>query len=287
LCNAVSERVGDLDAILMRRADNEERLDRGRVSHSSSVRDGARATGPDDARGDPLVLVVDAEHSMRRFLRVSLEARGFGLVEAATPHDGLLAVITHDPDVVLLDLGLPRGSGVELTRQIRGVSRVPIIVVSVPGQETNKIAALDAGADDYLGKPFGVRDLLARMRAALRHEVRHRRASPQVVVVGDLRIDLVRGEVTVGGAHVHLTPTEYRLLALLARNVGRVLRRGQILDEVRDCDEPYQAHHVSMLVAELRRKIEREAARPRLLLSEPGVGYRLLDRTEDREITCP
>jgi len=229
-----------------------------------------------DARD--LVLLVEDEPQMRRFLRASLGSHGYRLLEAGTIREAEQLVTAHPPDVILLDLALPDGVGIDLARRIRGWSRVPIIVLSARGQEEDKVDALDAGADDYLTKPFGVRELLARVRVALRHAAVGAEGSGPVIDVGPLRVDLSRREVAIGGQPVHLTRTEYQLLALLARNAGRGLTHRQILLEVWGPDAVQQAHYVRVHMAELRKKIEADPARPRLLVTEQGVGYRLRDR---------
>lgn len=229
----------------------------------------------------PLVLVVEDEPQMRRFMRASLTAHGYRLIETDRMSEAVGLLTSHNPDLVLLDLGLPDGDGLMLTRDIRGWSRVPILVVSARGREDDKVAALDAGADDYLTKPFGVNELLARMRVALRHA---RQASggesEPVVVCGPLRIDLARRLVLRAGAEVHLTPIEFKLLALLARNIGRVLTHGQLLQEVWGPTYRSQTHYVRVHLAELRKKIEADPARPQWLVTEPGVGYRLREPAE-------
>jgi two-component system KDP operon response regulator KdpE len=182
----------------------------------------------------------------------------------------------HNPDVFLLDLGLPDGDGVELARRIREWSRAPIVVLSARGREEDKVNALDAGADDYLTKPFGVNELLARLRVALRHAQGGPGEAP-ALEVGPLRIDLPRRQVTVDGREVRLTPTEWRVLALLARHAGKVLTHRQILREVWGPNAT-EAHYVRVQMAELRKKLEADPARPRLLVTETGVGYRLRDR---------
>jgi two-component system KDP operon response regulator KdpE len=222
----------------------------------------------------PLVLVIEDELPMRRFLRAALEAHGYRWVEASTLAEALVAAVTHNPEVVLLDLGLPDGDGLELTRRIREWSRVPILVVSARGRESDKVAALDAGADDYLTKPFGTQELLARIRVALRHSAVGAEPSP-VIDCDGLRIDLARRQVWKGELEIRLTPTEYRLLALLARHAGRVLTHRQILAEVWGPNALGHTHYVRVYLAELRKKIEDDPARPRWLLTEPGVGYRL------------
>jgi two-component system KDP operon response regulator KdpE len=225
----------------------------------------------------PLVLVVEDEPQMRRFLRASLTAHSFRLAEAGTAQEALASITSQNPEVILLDLGLPDQDGIQLTREIRSWSSVPIIVISARGREADKVEALDAGADDYLTKPFGVGELLARIRVALRHATPT--VTPAVLDVGGLRIDLARREVTLDGREVRLTPIEYRLLVLLAKNAGRVLTQRQILEEVWGRGHAEQVHYVRVYMAQLRRKIEADPARPQLLATEPGVGYRLRDRT--------
>jgi len=226
----------------------------------------------------PLVLIVEDEPQMRRFLRAALSSHGFRLLEAERGSEGIQLASSHNPEVILLDLGLPDGDGIEVTRRLREWTRVPIIVISARGKEDDKVAALDAGADDYLTKPFGMNELLARIRVALRHARQASGPEEQEIEVGGLRVDLVRRLVTVDGEEVHLTPIEYRLLAYLAQNLGRVLTHRQILQEVWGPGRGDQAHYVRVQMAELRKKIEADPARPRLLLTEPGVGYRLRDR---------
>jgi two-component system KDP operon response regulator KdpE len=225
-----------------------------------------------------LVLVIEDEPQMRRFLRTALGAQDYRVVEAETAKEGLAALTTQNPEVVLLDLGLPDGDGIELARQVREWSRVPIIVISARGREGDKVAALDAGADDYLTKPFGVEELLARIRVALRHAAQAGpEAASEVITIGPLRIDQARREVNVDGREVHLTPLEFRLLGLLARNAGRVMTHRQILREVWGPPYANQTHYLRVFMAQLRRKVEADPARPRLLVTEPGVGYRMKD----------
>jgi len=228
-------------------------------------------TGP-----SPLVLVVEDEVQMRRFLRTALGTQGYRVVEAEASREALVAATTHNPELILLDLGLPDGDGIDLARRIREWSRVPIIVISARGREDDKVAALDAGADDYLTKPFGTNELLARMRVALRHaaEKDGGEATP-VLENGALRIDQVRREVTLAGKEVHLTPIEYRLLVLMARHAGMVLTHRQILKEVWGPPYVNETHYLRVFMAQLRRKVEPDPVRPALLLTEPGVGYRM------------
>jgi len=226
----------------------------------------------------PLILVVEDEPQMRRFLRTALTAQGFRLVEAGTAREALVAATTQPPEVVLLDLGLPDGDGIDLARQMRELSRVPIIVISARGREDDKVAALDAGADDYLTKPFGLGELLARIRVALRHAAEAVSPSGTTALdVGPLHIDLARREVAIDGGEIHLTPIEYKLLVFLARNAGKVLIHRQILKEVWGPAYTSQTQYLRVFMAQLRRKIESDPARPRLLLTEPGVGYRMRD----------
>jgi two-component system KDP operon response regulator KdpE len=222
-----------------------------------------------------LVLVVEDEPQMRRFLRPLLSSHGFRVLEAETAAQAVSVATSSNPEIILLDLGLPDGDGIGLTRQFREWTQAPIIVLSARDREGDKVAALDAGADDYLTKPFSGNELLARLRVALRHLQQAARPGEPVVEVGALRIDLSRREVTLGGVSVRLTPIEYRLLALLARHAGRVLTHRQILREVWGPGQEAQTHYLRVYMAQLRRKLEAESARPRLLITEPGVGYRL------------
>lgn len=225
----------------------------------------------------PLILVVEDEPEMRRFIRASLTSHGYRLVEAESIHEAIALATSHNPALVLLDLGLPDGDGLDLTRQLREWSRVPILILSARGREDDKVIALDAGADDYLTKPFGVNELLARMRVALRHAQSEGAPEAPVLDLGVLRIDLARREVTRAGEAVHLTPIEYRLLVLLAKHAGKVLTHRQILKDVWGPAHASQTHYVRVHMAELRKKVEPEPSRPRLIVTEPGVGYRLRD----------
>jgi two-component system KDP operon response regulator KdpE len=225
---------------------------------------------------EPLVLVIEDEMPMRRFLRAALSARKFRVAEAGTAQEGLVAITAAPPDVVLLDLGLPDADGIDVTRGLREWTNVPIIVLSARGRESDKVAALDAGADDYLTKPFGVDELLARMRVALRRAVRDPGVAPSSVLeAGPIRVELDRHEVTCAGRAVHVTPIEYRILVCLARHPGRVLTHRQLVKDVWNGAAGVEAHHVRGHMAELRKKIEDDPARPKLLVTELGVGYRL------------
>jgi two-component system KDP operon response regulator KdpE len=228
----------------------------------------------------PLVLVVEDEPQMRRFLRASLISHGFDLVEATSGKEAVAAATARSPEIILLDLGLPDEDGVALTRQFREWSRTPIIVISARGREADKIEALDAGADDYLTKPFAVGELMARIRVALRHARQAAGASNPVLEVGPLRVDFSRRHVTVDGRDVHLTPIEYRLLSVLAQSAGRVLTHTQLLREVWGQGHTDHAQYLRVYMAQLRRKIESDPTRAKLLVTEPGVGYRLRDQLD-------
>jgi two-component system, OmpR family, KDP operon response regulator KdpE len=224
------------------------------------------------------ILVVDDEAPMRKFLRTALEAKGFRVVEAATVREATIAATETPPAAILLDLGLPDGDGLELLASLRQWSEAPVIVLSARDGEQDKVTALDAGADDYLTKPFGTNELLARIRVALRHARGQYTEDPIVTVGGGaVRIDHSRHEVAVDGEPVHLTPIEFRLLALLARHSGRVLTHRQLLLDVWGPQSAQQTHYLRVHMAALRRKIERDPARPRWLATEAGVGYRLRD----------
>jgi len=224
----------------------------------------------------PTVLVVEDEAQMRRFLRAALSAQDYRVLEAETAKEAVVMATTYNPELVLLDLGLPDTDGVTLTRQIREWSRVPIIVISARGREDDKVTALDAGADDYLTKPFAMAELLARMRVALRHAALvNSDTTSTVLEIGPLTIDQVRRVVTLSGSELHLTPIEYRLLLLLAANAGKVLTHRQILREVWGPPYANETHYLRVFMAQLRKKIEPDAVRPRLIVTEPGVGYRM------------
>jgi two-component system, OmpR family, KDP operon response regulator KdpE len=223
----------------------------------------------------PTVLVIEDEPQMRRFLRASLESHGYHLVEAVTAREGLLQATGRNPDVILLDLGLPDLDGLEVTRRLREWSRTPVIVVSARGREDDKIAALDAGADDYLTKPFGMGELLARLRAALRRAARPDGAEEATIETGELRVDLAARLVHRAGAEVHLTPIEYKLLATLARHLGKVLTHRQLLKEAWGPNAVEHTHYLRVYMTQLRHKLEHDPSRPRYLVTEPGVGYRL------------
>jgi two-component system KDP operon response regulator KdpE len=223
------------------------------------------------------VLVVEDEAPMRRFLTAALHGHGFRVVEAGTLAAAQQLAVDQHPVAILLDLGLPDGDGLTFVRSLRAWSSAPVIVLSARDREDDKVTALDAGADDYLTKPFNTRELLARIRVALRHARGQRSSDDNMIVVGGIRIDQAKHEVTVDEQLVHLTPTEYRLLCLLARHTGRVLTHRQLLQELWGPRSTHQTPYLRVHMAALRRKIERDAARPRWLTTEVGVGYRLRD----------
>lgn len=231
----------------------------------------------------PTILVIEDEAAMRKFLRVSLESNGYRWAEASSAREGLSQAASQNPELVLLDLGLPDLDGLEVTARLREWAKMPIIVISARGQEEDKVRALDAGADDYLTKPFGVNELLARIRVALRHAHGAVGPSSPVLEIGGLKLDLDRREVFVDGQEVHLTPIEYKLLALLAKHAGKVLTHRQILKDVWGPNQSEHTHYVRVHMAELRKKIEANPARPVYLATEPGVGYRLRDRPAEKE----
>jgi len=235
------------------------------------------SAGEDASTPGPVVILIEDEPEIRRFLRATLSSHGYRLFEAVNAKEGLQAAETRQPDLIILDLGLPDLDGLEVIRQLREWTQVPILVLSARGQEADKVTALDAGADDYVSKPFGVGELLARMRVSLRRlERMGRGADEQVFTANELQIDLAHRRVLVKGQDIHLTPIEYRLLTTLARHAGKVLTRNQLLKEVWGRAYTDQAHYLHVYMAHLRRKIEVDPAQPRYILTEPGVGYRLV-----------
>lgn len=222
---------------------------------------------------DPLVLVIEDEPPIRRFLRASLAEAGYRVEEATSGEDGIKKAAARPPDLVILDLGLPGLDGQDVLRRLREWLAAPIIVLSARDQESQKVEALDAGADDYLTKPFGLGELLARMRTALRH-AQPPASEGTALRVNDLRVDLAARVVTRAGEPVHLTPLEYKLLVLLMRNAGKVLTHRQLLRDVWGPHDVHESHYLRVFVATLRRKIEPDPTRPRYLLTEQGVGYR-------------
>lgn len=226
---------------------------------------------------DPaLILLVEDELPIRRFLRASLTGEGYRLAEAVNGEQALRLAAQQPPDLVILDLGLPDLDGQEVLRRLREWLRAPIIVLSARDQEQQKVTALDHGADDYLTKPFGTGELLARLRVALRHAA-HLTSGRETsaFLCGDLKVDLATRRVFVKEAEVHLTPLEYRLLTLLVRHAGKVLTHRYLLKEVWGPQQVQETHYLRVFMASLRRKLEHDPAQPRYLLTEQGVGYRL------------
>jgi len=224
---------------------------------------------------DRVILVVDDEMPILRFLRASLQDAGFRVHEATTGRAALDAAASRKPDVVLLDLGLPDMDGLDVLKNLRQWTQAPVIVLSARGQESDKIAGLDSGADDYLTKPFGVEELLARIRVALRHAQRVGKEPEPIYEHGDLKVDLTLRRVWLGKKEVRLSPLQYNLLAALVRNSGRVVGQGQLLKTVWGDDADATSESLRILVHQLRHRIERDPVRPRHLKTEPGIGYRL------------
>jgi two-component system KDP operon response regulator KdpE len=222
------------------------------------------------------ILVIEDDPQIRKFLRTSLSAEHFRLREAATAAEGLRMAKDRPPEVILLDLGLPDLDGVEVIRQVRQwTPNLPIIVLSVRSDELDKISALDAGADDYVTKPFAVGELLARLRVVFRRSRPPQTEGSDVFRVGNIEVDTVRRRVTVAGQEVHLTRIEYKLLEVMIRHADRVLTHSQLLNDVWGPNQEEQAHYIRVYMTQLRRKLEQDPARPRYLRTEPGVGYRL------------
>jgi len=227
-----------------------------------------------EAKKGARILVIDDEKQIRRLLKVSLTEHGYEVEDAPSGGEGIRQALTYKPDLVLLDLGLPDMDGLELVRRLREWSKVPVIILSVREAEDEKIAALDAGADDYVTKPFGMGELLARIRAALRHAAGA--GTEPVLAFDDLVIDVAHRRVTVRGQEVKLTPTEYELIKNLAAFAGKVLTPRQLLRAVWGPAAENETHYLRVYVGQLRRKIEADPSRPRHIITEPGVGYRLL-----------
>jgi len=227
----------------------------------------------------PLILIIEDDAQIRRFLRAALAAEGYRMQETTTAEEGLAQAQARQPDLILLDLGLPDRDGLEVIRGVRQWGQIPILVLSGRGQEKDKIAALDLGADDYVAKPFAVGELLARIRAGLRRSSARADGPGSVVRFGLVEVDLDKRVVRVDAQAVHLTPNEYKLLQVLIQHAGKVLTQRQLLNEVWGTQHTEQAQYLRVYIAQLRRKLERNPARPKHLQTEPGVGYRLV--TED------
>jgi len=224
------------------------------------------------------ILLIEDEAPVRRFLRVSLSTQGYDLIEADTGREGLAQAGSGAPDIILLDLGLPDMDGLDVIRKVREWSSIPIIILSARGLERDKIAGLDAGADDYLTKPFGVGELLARIRATQRRSIRSSSENPEPVVeIGNIRVDLEKRLVFHNADEVRLTPIEYRLLSVLVHHRGKVVTHAQLLKEVWGSSYVRQNHYLRIFILQLRRKLEDDSTRPRYLITESGVGYRLKD----------
>ncbi|MGP3591213.1 two-component system response regulator KdpE [Vagococcus sp. WN89Y] len=221
------------------------------------------------------VLIVEDEQAIRRFLRTALEAEGLRVHEAQTLQRGLIEAATRKPDLVILDLGLPDGDGIDFIRDLRQWSQMPVIVLSARTEESDKIAALDAGADDYLSKPFGIGELQARLRVALR---RHASSAPDepIFTFSDIRVDLANRRIQRGDEEIHLTPIEFRLLAVLLNNHGKVLTQRQLLSQVWGPNAVEHSHYLRIYMGHLRQKLERDPARPCHLITETGIGYRFM-----------
>ncbi len=223
-----------------------------------------------------MILLIEDEPQMQRFLRIVLQGQGYSFIEAQTGQEGLVQAATRSPDIILLDLGLPDIDGLEVTRRLREWSDIPIIVLSAREQEQDKIKALDAGADDYLTKPFGAGELLARIRVAVRHKVMRQAGQGEpVFILDNLRVDMSQRQVFLNEQEVHLTPIEYKLLTVLIQNAGKVVTHSQLLKEVWGPSYSKETQYLRVYMTQLRHKLELDPARPCFLINEPGIGYRL------------
>lgn len=228
----------------------------------------------------PVILVIEDDKPIRNFMLAALKTQGYKTLEAEKGEEGLALMMSYNPDIIILDLGLPDIDGLEIIKQTRAWLSIPIIVVSARGQEREKVEALDLGADDYITKPFGVSELLARIRVCLRHtykSVNGQKAGLEHFILGDLKIDFEKRFVSIEDQDVHLTPIEYKLLVLLAQNAGKVLTHKSIIKEVWGSAVANETQSLRVFMASLRRKIEKEPAQPRYILTEVGVGYRMVD----------
>lgn len=219
------------------------------------------------------ILVIDDEPEIRRLLKVGLTAHGYEFAEAATAQEGIYQAVTTRPDVIILDIGLPDQDGTQVLHQIREWSQVPVIILSVLGQEHQKVAALDIGADDYLTKPFSVSELMARIRVALRHQANLK--DEPVVQIGDLYLDFSKRLVRIGESDIHLTPIEYDLLKLLVTNAGKVVTHRQLIQSVWGAEGQEYSQYLRIYISQLRKKIEKDPNQPAYILTEPSIGYRL------------
>jgi two-component system KDP operon response regulator KdpE len=235
-----------------------------------------REPSMDEQAKSPLILIVEDDPQIRRFLRTTLKDNHYDFLEVSTGQEALKQVSLHHPELVILDLGLPDMDGLEVTQRLREWTTTPILVLSARDQEHDKVKALDAGADDYLTKPFGTEELMARMRVALRHALREMQGTDNpVFTTGDLRVDLAHRQIFLRDKEIHLTPIEYKLLLMLVKYAGKVVTQKQLLHEVWGPSYSTETHYLRVYMAQLRHKLEAEPTRPRYLITEPGVGYRL------------
>jgi len=223
----------------------------------------------------PHILIVDDEPQIRKFLRTTLTSHDYQVNEAEKCIDALKLLTTHPPDLMLLDLGLPDGDGLDVIKELRGWSQLPVIVLSARGQEQDKVTALELGADDYLTKPFGAAELLARIGVALRHSRANSQPQPSIFESSGLRVDIANRQVTVDGQEIHLTPTEYKLLCTMVKYAGKVVTHGQLLKEVWGKHSSEQGHYLRIYMQHVRQKLGDDALNPRFLMTETGIGYRL------------
>ena len=223
----------------------------------------------------PQILIIEDEPEIRKFLRVTLEQQGYGVAEAITGSEGLKRITTYPPELVILDLGLPDMDGSEIISTVRGWSKLPIIVLSARDRELDKVTALEAGADDYLSKPFGTNELLARIKVALRHASTNPNKEEVIFEYAGLKVDLAKRLVVVNEQEIHLTPIEYKLLAMLVKHAGKVVTHKQLLSEVWGKNASTQSHYLRLHTQHLREKLGDDATKPKYILTEAGVGYRL------------